>query len=77
MYLSASAAKYNMPATMPAGDVGSGAAAGAVTGITANLGQMGVTNPATWLLAIGAVTLGLVAFSTHVRVGPASASVSV
>lgn len=68
--------KYNMPAYAPQGADNSGAANGAVTGINANLGQLGPTNPALWLLGIGAITLGLVAFSTHVRVGGVSASVS-
>jgi hypothetical protein len=41
-----------------------------------NAGQFHPDNPMLWLLGIGALTLGLVAASTHVRVGPITASVA-
>ena len=69
-------AKYGMPDDQPHGSDVSGAANGAVTGVNSHLAGMGVHNPATWLVGIGAVTLGLVAFSTSARVGKFSASVS-
>lgn len=77
MYSPTAGPKYNMPASQPLSADVSAAAGGAVTGIYANVGQLSPQNPALWLLGIGAVTLGLVAFSTHVKVGPAAASVSV
>lgn len=68
--------KYNM-ATMPAiGSDVSGAANGAVTTVESHATSLNPDNPMLWLLGLGAVTLGLVAFSTHVRVGKFSASVS-
>lgn len=39
-------------------------------------GRLDIDNPVVWLVGIGAVTLGLVAASTHVRVGAFRASVS-
>lgn len=69
-------AKYNMPGSQPAGADYSSAANGAVTTASSNVAQVGVDNPMLWLFGIGAVTLGLIAFSTHVRVGKFSASVT-
>lgn len=69
--------KYGMADRQPAtGDV-SGAANGAVTTNSAHVSRMGdKDNPALWLLGIGAVTLGFIAFSTSVRVGNVRGSVS-
>lgn len=39
-------------------------------------GWLDPESPQLWLFGIGAVTLGLVAFSTHVRVGKFSADLS-
>jgi len=41
-----------------------------------SVGRWDLDNPMLWLVGIGAVTLGLVATSTHVRVGGFRASVS-
>lgn len=68
--------KYGMNAAPYGADV-SGAANGAVNTLaSASTGKLNVDNPMLWLFGIGAVTLGLVAFSTHVRVGKFNASVS-
>lgn len=40
-------------------------------------GRLSLENPVIWLVGIGAATLGLIAVSTHARVGPLKASVSV
>ncbi len=69
------AAKYGMAMQPSFGADVSGAANGAVT--TAHSYQNGLDSPMLWLLGIGAVTLGLVAASTHVRVGKFNASASV
>lgn len=68
------AAKYGMARLQAAGADVSAAAAGAVT--TARRAGGTVENPMMWLLGIGAVTLGLVAFSTSVRVGSFHAAAS-
>lgn len=62
-----SAMKYNLGAYPATSRDESAAAIGAVTGAAANVGAMSPDNPAVWLLGIGAVTIGLVAFSTHFR----------
>ncbi len=70
-------AKYGMAYQQPSGRDDSAAANGAVTSGHAHVASMrSAENPAVWLLGIGAVTLGLVAFSTSVRVGKLSASLS-
>lgn len=60
----------------PAMEVGSGVTNGAVTpgGIR---GLLDPENPAFWLISIAAATLGLVAASTSLRVGPVRGSVNV
>jgi len=67
-------AKYAMPPSAPYSADQSAAANGAVH--TAHQLGRGVENPMVWLVGIGAVTIGLVAFSTNVRVGKFSASVA-
>lgn len=67
--------KYGMPYA-PIAIPASTGLDNAVTPSNVGRGQLDPENPMLWLLAIGAVTLGLVAASTHVRVGPVSASVS-
>lgn len=70
------AQKYNMPRLQLLGTDPSAAANGAVTTVNSHVGRLDADNPMLWLIGIGAVTLGLVAFSTHVRVGKFTASVS-
>lgn len=70
-------AKYNLPTLQNFGSDVSGAANGAVTSANTSSKATSVENPALWLVGIGALTLGLVAFSTHVRVGKFDASVNV
>jgi hypothetical protein len=69
-------AKYGMAYQQPAGADQSAAANGAVTSANSHVTRMSAENPAVWLVGIGAVTLGLVAFSTSVRVGKFAASAS-
>jgi hypothetical protein len=59
----------------PQGMPGTGSSNGATVtgGLTSRLNS---ENPLLWLFGIGAVTLGLVAASTSLRVGPVRASVS-
>lgn len=66
--------KYGMARVQLAGTDTSGAANGAVT--SGQLATHSIENPMVWLIGIGAVTLGLVAFSTHVRIGAFKASAS-
>lgn len=68
--------KYNMAAAAPLTADVSGVANGAVTTVNSHLGALNPDNPMMWLFGIGAVTLGLVAFSTSVRIGAFKASVS-
>jgi len=67
-------AKYGMTRSQALGSDVHAAANGAVT--TANQTGQNIDNPMLWLVGIGAVTLGLVAFSTHVRIGKFSAAVT-
>ena len=73
--MNGAAAKYNIDPYTPAGADYHGAANGAVTSRDSNVGSFNAENPMVWLVGIGAVTLGLVAFSTHVRVGNLRAGV--
>lgn len=66
--------KYGMARLQVIGADQSGAANGAVAG--AYPAVHSIENPMVWLVLIGATTLGLIAFSTSVRVGKFSASVS-
>jgi hypothetical protein len=68
--------KYGMASQQPTGADQSAAANGAVTSINSHVTSLSAENPALWLLGLGAITLGLVAFSTSVRVGKISASVA-
>lgn len=70
------AAKYGMPLRPVLVGDDQGVANGAVTTGSSHVTRYGASNPALWLLGIGAVTIGLVAFSTNVRVGSFRASVS-
>lgn len=67
-------AKYGMSIYGPAGD-DTAAGNGAVTTAGSHVATMNPENPVVWLLGIAAATLGLIGFSTHVRVGPARAGV--
>lgn len=58
----------------PPGPVGSGVHNGAVTG--SRMGRLDAENPMLWLVGLGAVTLGLIAASTSVRLGPLRVSAS-
>lgn len=73
------AAKYGMTpqaAEMTSPDLPfTGASNGAVTGKHARK-FLDATNPELWLVGIGAATLGLIAVSTSVRVGPLHLSAS-
>jgi len=71
-------AKYGMPAAMvePAQPFGTGVSNGAVTTRHAKR-FLDAENPDLWLVGIGAVTLGLIAFSTSVHIGPLALSASV
>lgn len=53
----------------------SAAANGAVTTAGSHSASVNGQNPMVWLVGIGALTLGLIAFSTHVRVGNIRAGV--
>jgi hypothetical protein len=53
----------------------SAAANGLVTSRNAHVGSANAENPFVWLLGIGAFTLGLIGFSTHVRVANIRAGV--
>lgn len=68
--------KYNMNVMQPYGADVSAVSSSAVTTNDSHLGSLNADNPMVWLVGIGAVTLGLVAFSTHVRIGKFSASAS-
>jgi hypothetical protein len=68
--------KYGMNQSQSYGSDVSAAANGAVGAASTTANQLGIENPMLWLVGIGAVTLGLVAFSTHVRVGKFAASAS-
>lgn len=73
------AAKYNLAlvgAAPPVAPVGSGAGNGAVT-TDPTSGRFNIDGPMVWLLGIGAATLGLIAVSTSIRVGPFKASASI
>lgn len=75
------ASKYNLAgAVSSAGPVAPPPEAATLHGhaITTRTGpsRFSADNPMVWLVGVGAVTLGLVAFSTHVRVGEFSASVT-
>lgn len=67
--------KYNFDAH-PAYTPDASGIGGAVTTAESHSTSINIDNPLVWLVGIGAVTLGLVAFSTHVRVGSFNASVS-
>lgn len=75
--MSTLARKYGAPGLTlaPQGMPTTGSSNGAVTagGLTSRIDG---DNPMLWLFGIGAVTLGLVAASTSLRVGPVRASVS-
>jgi hypothetical protein len=75
MFNDLGSSKYGMPLLAPMTADVSGLD-NAVTPSHAGRGQLDPDNPMLWLLGIGAVTLGLVAASTHVRVGPVTASLS-
>lgn len=63
--------KYGMPTLAPTtATAGAGAHNGVVATEHAFTGKLDPENPMLWLVGIGAVTLGLVAASTSVRVGP-------
>lgn len=65
----ASQMKYNMASFGPASADEHAAANGAVTGVDAHVGSINPENPMLWLFGIGALTIGLVGVSTHLRVG--------
>jgi hypothetical protein len=71
------AQKYGMHTLTlaPMSEPGSGASNGAISGDVHKL--LDPDNPMLWLLGIGAATLGLVAASTSLRVGPVRGSVTV
>lgn len=60
--------KYNMSQLQVVGSDVSAAANGAVSTVASGA-ALSADSPMLWLLGIGAVTIGLVAFSTHFRVG--------
>lgn len=68
--------KYGMDASQAFGSDVHAASNGAVTTIDSHAGSHTIEDPMMWLFGIGAITLGLVAFSTHVRVGKFAASAS-
>jgi hypothetical protein len=68
------AVKYNMDRMPSFGADVSAISGSAVTTGDHHQGNLSAENPMVWLVGIGAVTLGLVAFSTHVRIGKFSAS---
>lgn len=72
-----SALKYNMPEFQPASRDESAIANGAVTTVNAHTTTLNPENPFVWLAGIAAVTLGLVAVSTHARVGNVRAGLDV
>jgi hypothetical protein len=55
-------------------DVSAGQLASA--GVQTRLGVMSPDHPLLWFGALAAVTLGLIGFSTHAKVGPVKASLS-
>lgn len=71
------AAKYGMALQQSIGQDVSAAANGAMTTVASHGSGHSVGNPMIWLLGIGAVTLGLVSFSTHVGDGKISASAKI
>lgn len=48
----------------------------ALTTAPSPVGRLDPENPMIWLVGLGALTLGLVAFSTSVKLGPLKASIS-
>lgn len=68
------AAKYGLGVGQPLTHDVHAASVGAVTHAAQKVGSL--DNPMLWLLGIGAVTIGLVAVSTSVRIGPLHASLS-
>lgn len=69
--------KYNMPRRAPvSGDAAAAGTSGAVTTVLSRAGSHKADDPMVWLFGLAAVTVGLVAFSTHVRVGKVNASLS-
>ena len=66
--------KYGMSLEQTYGTDLSAAANGAVTTAASHATGLNLENPMIWLVGVGAVTLGLVAFSSHVRVGKFNAS---
>jgi hypothetical protein len=68
-------AKYNINGHQTLSADQSGAANGAVTTRDSHVASVNAENPFVWLFGLGALTLGLVAFSTHVRVGNIRAGV--
>lgn len=67
--MNAALAKYNIAPYQPAGADEHAAANGAVSTSAANVGTVNPDNPMLWLFGIGALTIGLIGVSTHVRVG--------
>lgn len=68
--------KYGLGGSASIGTDHSAAANGAVTGTNQGpASALHPDNPMTWLVALGALTLGLIGVSTHVRVGKISAGV--
>lgn len=72
---SPSATKYGLPPLQPAGADYSAAGNAAVTTGDAHISGHGLENPFVWLFGIGALTLGLIGVSTHVRVGNVRAGI--
>ena len=70
-------AKFNMRTGAAAATTELNAIATPVAGAAADVQPWNPSNPLFWVLAIVAVTCGLAAVSTTVRVGPATGSVSV
>jgi hypothetical protein len=62
-------AKYGMHDSAPPNRDRIAANNAAVTTTDSHVTGINPENPFVWLVGIGALTLGLVAFSTHVRVG--------
>lgn len=68
--------KYGAPAYQPASSDATAISMAAVTSGN-RPSRFDPDNPVLWLVGIGALALGFVAISTHVRVGPLKASASV
>lgn len=74
--MTAMGVKYNLGSAPAIGSNHSGAANGAVTGYNQPpASAFHPDNPMLWLVGLGAVTLGLIGVSTHVRVGKISAGI--